>query len=95
MIAAGTSPVSRWGPVAVGLTAAFGISAGWRLAAAPTPTLDYARAVLSPAGLATLCVIALVRSPRRARWLVPLILCGVLLDVVNHPTFQPLAWSDS
>lgn len=72
-------------PVAVCLAVPVGIFWGWRLASAATPTFDYVRALASPAGLTALCVVALLKSARRARWLVPLLLTFVLLDVVNHP----------
>jgi hypothetical protein len=48
-------------------------------------TFDYVRALLVPAGLGTLYVIALVSHPGRARWLVPLMLASVVLDVVRRP----------
>jgi hypothetical protein len=49
-------------------------------------TFDYVRALLVPAGLGALCVIALVSHPgRRARWLVPLMLASVVFDVVRRP----------
>jgi hypothetical protein len=90
MNTASVNPYRRWVPLALGLALVFGISTGWRLVGTPTPAFDYVRAVLSPAGLAALCVMALDDGPRRARWLVALILTLVSLDLVNHPHFLPL-----
>jgi hypothetical protein len=67
-----------------------GFAAGWFVPRVPAATFGHVYAVLSPAGLAGICITALLGSSERARWLVPLVLVAVVLNVVNHPHVSSL-----
>lgn len=75
----------RWVPLAAALTTAGGLAAGWLVPWVQMRMFDYVYAVLSPGCFAAICIKVLVGGSDHARWLVPLALLLVVLNVVNHP----------
>jgi len=58
---------------------------GWFIVPAHARTFAYVHALVGPICIATLCVSALYRHVKHSRWLVPLLLIGVMLNVVSCP----------
>lgn len=65
--------------------AAVGIAVGWLIVPHHPRTFSYVHALVHPVGTAALCVSALHRRVRHSRWVVPLLLLGVMLDVAVAP----------
>lgn len=78
-------PQARWRRSAFALTIAFGIVAGWVLLPAQTRTFDEIYAVLSPLGLAALCVAVLLQRAKHAWWVVCLLLVLLVASVLARP----------
>jgi hypothetical protein len=76
--------------IAFALVAAAGLAAGSFIRPTQGPAFEYAYALIEPACLGTMCVGLLRRRPDHARWLVPLLLIGVMLNVANRPSTPAL-----
>jgi len=69
----------------VGVAGTAGIAAGWQVAPSGANALGYLHAGAGPVCFSALCVYAVRRGGRAARWL-PLLLLGVfLLDIARSP----------
>src|SRR4051812_325521 len=64
---------------------AFGIAAGYFFSPSHSHTWAFVYAVVGPACSAGLCIGLLRWRPIHARWLVPLLLMGVMLTVTTPP----------
>jgi len=76
---------SSRGFVALGLLAAAGVALGWSLVPHPARAYVYAYALVEPICIGALCVGGLYRHAKHATWLVPLLLVGVVLNVLLRP----------
>jgi hypothetical protein len=76
--------------IAFALVAAAGLAAGSFIRPNQGRAFDYAYALLEPACLGTMCIGLLHRRPDHSRWLVPLLLIGVMLNVANRPSMPAL-----
>jgi hypothetical protein len=87
MNAAGNSlPLrSRRALPALALLATAGIGVGWFVVPHHSRGFGYVHALLHPLAVGTLCVLSLSRPVKQTRWIVPLLLLGVLLDIAVAP----------
>jgi hypothetical protein len=71
--------------LALALLTAGGVVLGWSLVPHHARTFAYAYAAVEPTCIGVLCVLALQRCAKHARWLVPLLLAGVMLTLAVRP----------
>lgn len=62
-----------------------GVASGWFVVPHHLRPLAYFQALVQPVCVATLCVASLHRHLKHSRWLVPLLVIGVMLNVVGAP----------
>lgn len=75
---------ARWlGFVALVLVAGFAV--GWFLRPPVARYFDYGYALISPLGLAALCIGVIAQKRSSARWLGPLLLLAIMLSVLLRP----------
>jgi hypothetical protein len=71
--------------LALGLLTGGGVVLGWSLVPHHARTFAYAYAAVGPTCIGVLCVGALQRRAKHARWVVPLLLSGVMLNLALRP----------
>ncbi len=75
---------ARWW-LALALTGALGIVAGWLLRPSQARTFDQINAVLSPLGYAVVGITVLLQDSKRARLVIPLLLIPLVAVCILRP----------
>jgi hypothetical protein len=76
---------SRRGVLVLGFLAAGGIAVGWFIVPTHARTFAFVHALLDPVCIAIVCVSSLYHQVKHSRWLVPLLVVAVMLNVVSRP----------